>query len=170
MIYAWHKEKRFGCYCTDQVQTSWKIKQLCQLLYLVHKPTVKLWQDGTHVVQVVSYVKKLRRNEGQMWKFFILSIALSTWILSDAVRLVSTKSFADNWAPCRKGGMFNATACFAQTSSIVNTLLAISESPRLISFKKPLEIVNSLSETEPPTKSERKQIAPLVVIPTRALN
>ena len=119
-----------------------------QLLYLVHKPTVKVKQEGTHLAKMVSYVKKLHRNEVQNMKV-LYSFHCSLDVESKGCFARYFHQIFFSQLSRRKDGMFKVTQCFAQTSSFVNSLSAIIESPGPISFMFPLETVISLSETKP---------------------
>ena len=74
----------------------------------VHKGTWKLHKmQHTKNIRSAISVRVAGKTRSKMWKFLIRSIALSTWILNEAILLFSTNSLCVNCsAPLRKGGIF----------------------------------------------------------------
>ena len=108
----------------------------------------------------------------KIWKFFILFMAHSTWILKDAMCRVTLTSFTESCVfPLRYGGMLRHTPLKIRSSSIYisNPQSAITESPLSNKSKIPLCLVNALSDMLPGNKDETKVVVPSGEIPMRAL-
>ena len=100
-------------------------------------------------------------------KFFILAIARSTCILTEAILLVSVSSSIDKCSLfCIKGGIFNVTP-FGKISSISNPLSAMIESPGARKSKMPQSNVTCLSLDLPTYRSDTNVTAPDGRIPTK---
>ena len=89
-------------------------------------------QKSTDTPHLVKTPNKLKGTTPfQVWKFFILIMALSTWNLKLAICCVLTTSSADIWALLsRKGGMFRLTPR-GKMSWIWKPLSTMTESPSL---------------------------------------
>ena len=106
----------------------------------------------------------------KIWKFFILSMACSTWILKDAMCRVTITSFSESCVfLLRYGGMLRRTPLKIRSYSISNPRSAITKSPLSNKSKIPLCLVNALSDMLPGNKDETKVIVPSGEIPMRAL-
>ena len=101
------------------------------------------------------------------WKFLVCSIALSTWILRDAILLVSTSSCPSNWgSPQKKGGMFNDTSSGRSKSLTSNPLSyhpSLAKAGDLIVWSVPYQ------KYFQSRGKRQKQIAPEGVIPINDL-
>ena len=82
----------------------------------------------------------------QMWKFFSLLIALSTWMRREAIVWVRATS-SGLICPLfpKKGGIFRETPR-GRRSSIVNPLSAITESPFQMANSETLNVLRSLCQ------------------------
>lgn len=104
----------------------------------------------------------------QMWKFFSLLIALSTWMQRQAIVWVRATS-SGLICPLfpKKGGIFRETPR-GRRSSIVNPLSAITESPLSNGkFRNPERVTISLSEMWPVYNWLTKVMAPPGEIPIK---
>lgn len=107
----------------------------------------------------------------QMRKFLILFIALSTWILKEAISWVFTTSAAGIWAELPKnGGIFNDTST-GRRSWVVKPLSAMTES--FVSkgrSRNPLLKIISLSDTLPVYSSFMNVMCPAGDMPISPLS
>ena len=100
------------------------------------------------------------RALSKIWKFFNCSIALSTCIRREAIRLVSTSSQSLSCFPLRNGGIFNLTPNNAQCRSLCQPK---QNPPFLKKSRRPHRQVSSLSEIEPGYKSDTKRPHQMVI-------
>lgn len=69
------------------------------------------------IISIIPFLHKVMGTKSKVWQFFILSIALSTWILGDAILLVSSNSLSLNFPDSfMNGGTFTSTPLNASIS------------------------------------------------------
>ena len=103
-------------------------------------------------------------------KFFIRSMALSTCTLTEAIfRPVRTSAAVSCGRLERNGGMFRRAPMLFSSSTILNPLSAITESPGSSFCKMPQSLVSCTSDIAPLYRRDTKVIIPMGAIPIRPL-
>ena len=135
-----------------------------------HTGAFKRCQKGTNKNDRLSKMAKRTRKEMGFWKFFMRSIAPSTWMRSVAIRRVATSSSSSNCGrPPRNRGMLTPVRSgIIPLMSNPQSAITVSSSSR--SWSNPLRFVISLSHIRPLQSGDRNVITPFGEIPTSSLN